>query len=66
MLKSPAEDDLNYYVLTKIRARAPCVSYSGFAWMLAGDSKGAAGRQRYVADLAARLRSPMEARLEKR
>jgi len=65
-LKDQAEDDLNYYLLTKIQAGAPCVSYSGFAWTLAGDFKSAGDWQRYVSDFAAGLRSPLEVKLEKR
>jgi hypothetical protein len=65
-VKDQAEDDLNYYVLTKIDAGQPCVSYSGFAWTLAGDFKNAADWQRYVADFAARLQAPVEVKLEKR
>lgn len=60
-----ADDDLNYYVLEKIQSGTPCVSYSGFAWTVAGDFKTAADWQRYVADFAARLRSPLEVKLEK-
>jgi hypothetical protein len=65
-VKDRADDDLNYYLLTKIQAGAPCVSYSGFAWTLAGDFRNEADWQRYVAAFAARLRSPVEVRLEKR
>ena len=65
-VKDQVDDDLNYYVLTKIEAGAPCVSYSGFGWTLSGDFKTAADWDRYVADFAARLRSPLEVKLEKR
>jgi hypothetical protein len=65
-VKGQADDDLNYYVLEKIPAGAECVSYSGFAWTLAGDFRNEADWQRYVAEFAARLRSPVEVRLEKR
>ncbi len=65
-MKDQADDDLNYYVLTKIQAGQPCVSYSGFAWTLAGDFKTAADWQRYVSEFAVRLRSPVEVKLEKR
>jgi hypothetical protein len=65
-VKDQADDDLNYYLLTKIQAGAPCVSYSGFAWTLAGDFKNAAGWERYAADFAAGLRSPVEVKIEKR
>jgi pectinesterase len=65
-VKQQAEDDLNYYVLTKIEPGAPCVSYSGFAWTTAGDFKTAGDWERYVSGFAARLRSPLEVKLEKR
>jgi hypothetical protein len=65
-VKDQAEDDLNYYLLTKIQAGAECVSYSGFAWTLAGDFKNEADWQRYVAEFAVRLRSPVEVKIEKR
>jgi hypothetical protein len=65
-VKGQADDDLNYYVLTKIQPGVPCVSYSGFAWTQAGDFKTAADWQRYVSEFAARLRSPVEVKLEKR
>jgi hypothetical protein len=66
VIKDQADDDLNYYILSKIQAGTACVQYSGFAWTLAGDFKTAADWQRYVADFAARLRSPLEVKLEKR
>jgi len=65
-VKDQADDDLNYYLLTKIQSGAPCVSYSGFAWTLAGDFKTAADWQRHVSEFAARLRSPLEMKLAKR
>jgi Domain of unknown function (DUF4861) len=65
-VKDQTDDDLNYYVLEKIQAGAPCVSYSGFAWTLAGDFKNEADWQRYVAGFAARLRAPVEVKLERR
>jgi pectinesterase len=65
-VKDQADDDLNYYLLTKIQAGAECVSYSGFAWTLAGDFKNEADWQRYVAEFAVRLRSPVEVKIEKR
>ena len=66
VVQDQAEDDLNYYILTKIEHGEPCVSYSGFAWTLAGDFKTAADWRRYVADFAARLRSPVEVQLAPR
>jgi hypothetical protein len=65
-VKDQVEDDLNYYVLTKIQSGAPCVSYSGFGWTLSRDFKTAADWDRYVAGFAARLRSPVEVKIEKR
>lgn len=64
--KNQVEDDFNYYILTKIQAGEPCLSYSGFAWTVAGDFKNAADWERYVAGFAARLRFPMEVKIEKR
>jgi len=66
VLKDQSDDALNYYVLEKIQTGVPCVSYSGFAWTLAGDFKNEADWQRYVAGFAARLRAPVEVKLEKR
>jgi hypothetical protein len=65
-VKDQVEDGLNYYVLTKIESGAPCVSYSGFGWTPGGDFKNAADWDRYVAGFAARLRSPVEVKIEKR
>jgi unsaturated rhamnogalacturonyl hydrolase len=65
-VKDQVADDLNYYVLSKIQPGAPCVSYSGFAWTLAGDFKSAADWERYVSEFSARLRAPVEVKLEKR
>jgi hypothetical protein len=66
VVKDQVQDDLNYYLLTKIPAGAPCVSYSGFAWTLSGDFRNADDWERYVGDFAARLRSPVEVKLAKR
>jgi hypothetical protein len=66
VVNGQTDDDLNYYVLTKIQAGAPCVSYSGFAWTLSGDFKNAAEWEQYVAAFAARVCSPVEVKLEKR
>jgi pectinesterase len=65
-VETQAEDDLNYYVIEKLRPGAPVVSYAGFAWTLGGDFKSAAEWDRYLADFAARLRAPVEVKLEKR
>jgi hypothetical protein len=64
--KEQVEDDLNYYVITRIQAGAPCVSYAGFGWTLSGDFKTVADWDRYLADYAARLRAPVEVKVEKR
>jgi pectinesterase len=66
VVENQVQDDLNYYILTDIELDAPCVSYSGFGWTLSGDFKDAADWQRYVGEFAARLRSPVEVKLEKR
>jgi len=66
VMKDLAEDDLNYLVLTKITAGAPCVSYSGFASTPLGDFKTVAEWDRYLADFAARVRAPVEVKVEKR
>jgi pectinesterase len=65
-VKDLAEDELNYLVLTKIAAGAPCISYSGFASTPLGDIKTVAEWDRYLADYTARLRAPVEVKLEKR
>jgi pectinesterase len=61
-----AEDDLNYLVLTKIEAGAPCVSYAGFASTPLGDFTTVADWDRYLADYAARLRAPVDVKVDKR
>jgi hypothetical protein len=65
-VRGQVDDGLNYYVLTKIPAGEPCVSYSGFAWTLSGDFKTAADWNRYLAGFAAGLRAPLEVKVEKR
>jgi hypothetical protein len=65
-VKNRVEDDLNYYLLTKIQAGAPCVSYSGFGWTTSGDFKTAADWDRYVTGYAARVRAPVEVKVERR
>lgn len=64
--KAQVEDDLNAYLITRITPGAPCVSYAGFGWTMSGDFKTAADWDRYVADFAARLRAPVEVKVEKR
>jgi Domain of unknown function (DUF4861) len=65
-ISSLTEDDLNYIMLTKIEAGRPCVTYAGFATTLGPDFHTRAEWDRYVADSAARLRAPVEIKLEKR
>ena len=65
-MKDQAEDDLNFYLITRIQPGVPCVSYSGFGSTLSGDFKSAADWERYVNDFAARLRAPLEVTIEKR
>jgi len=64
--KDFAEDDLNYLVLTKVDLATPCVSYAGFGQTVSGDFKTAADWERYVSGYAARLRAPVEVKIEKR
>jgi len=65
-LKAQVDDDLNSYLITKIQAGVPCVSYAGFGWTMSGDFKSVADWDRYVDDFAARVRAPVEVKLEKR
>jgi hypothetical protein len=59
------EDNLNYYSLTKIQTVEPRVSYSGFGWTPSGDFKTAADWDRYVADFAARVPTPVYVKVER-
>ena len=61
-----AEDDRNYLALAKIAPGAACVSYAGFGWTLGPDFRTVEDWDRYLADEAARLRAPVEIKLEKR
>ena len=65
-IASFTEDDLNYIMLTRIEPGRPCVTYAGFATTLGADFHTRAEWDRYVADSAARLRAPVESKLEKR
>jgi hypothetical protein len=65
-LKDFAEDDRNYLVLARIAPGAVCVSHSGFAWTQTGDFQKVEDWDRYLADEAARLRAPVEIKIEKR
>ena len=64
-IASFTEDDLNYILLTRIEPGRPCVTYAGFASTLGVDFHSRAEWDRYVADSAARLRAPVEIKLEK-
>ena len=61
-----AEDDHNYFMLEKLEPGPACVSYAGFGWTTAGDFRTVEDWDRYLADEAARLASPVEIRIEKR
>ena len=65
-LADTAEDDHNYLALAKIAPGAACVSYAGFAWTLGPDFRTVDDWDRYLADESARLRAPVEIKLEKR
>jgi pectinesterase len=65
-VKDLVEDDLNYLVLTRIQPGVPSVSYAGFGATVSGDFKTVADWDRYLADFAARLRAPVEVKVEKR
>jgi hypothetical protein len=65
-LKDFAEDDRNYLMLAKIDPGAACVSYAGFGWTLGGDFHKVEDWDRYLTDEAARLRAPVQIRIEKR
>jgi hypothetical protein len=65
-IASFTEDDLNYIMLTRIEPGRPCVTYAGFASTLGADFHSRAEWDRYVADSAACLRTPVEIKLEKR
>ena len=61
-----AEDDRNYFMLAQIAPGAACVSYVGFGWTLGPDFRTVEDWDRYLADEAARLRAPVEIKIEKR
>ena len=65
-LTDTAEDDHNYLVLSRIAPGAACVSYAGFGWTLAPDFRTVEDWDRYLSDEAARLRAPVEIKIEKR
>jgi hypothetical protein len=53
-------------MLTRIEPGRPCVTYAGFASTLGADFHSHAEWDRYVADSAACLRTPIAIKLEKR
>jgi hypothetical protein len=61
-----AQDDRNFLVLAKIDPASPSVYYAGFGWTESGDFQTRDDWDRYLNDFAARLRAPLEVRLEKR
>lgn len=65
-LRGFAEDDRNYFMLARIDSGAACVSQAGFGWTLSGDFLKVEDWDRYLADEAARLRAPVEIKIEKR
>jgi hypothetical protein len=60
------QDDRNFLVLAKIDQTSPSVYYAGFGWTESGDFQSRDDWDRYLNDFAARLRAPLEVRLEKR
>ena len=59
------EDDQNYLMIAKLTPGAPCVTYAGFGSTLSGDFHSQEEWARYVSDFQARLRAPLEIRIEK-
>jgi pectinesterase len=58
--------DGNYLVVAKVPAGAPAVYYAGFAWEQTGQVPGGVdGWDRYVAETARKLRSPLEVTIAK-
>jgi hypothetical protein len=55
--------DGNYLVVAKVPAGAPTVYYAGFAWEQTGQVPG--GVDKYVAETARKLRSPLEVSIAK-
>jgi hypothetical protein len=60
------QDDRNFLVIAKIDPARPSVYYAGFGWTESGDFQTRDDWDRYLNDFAARLRAPLEIRLEKR
>ena len=61
-----AQDDHNFLMLTRIDPATPPVYYAGFGWTRSGDFSSLEDWDRYLGDYAARLRAPVEVRIEKR
>ena len=59
-------DDRNFLMLTKIDPASPSVYYAGFGWTKSGDFSSLEDWDRYLGECAARLRAPLEVRIEKR
>lgn len=60
------QDDRNFLMVTKIDPASPSVYYAGFGWTKSGDFATLEDWDRYLNDYAARLRAPLEVRIEKR
>jgi hypothetical protein len=60
------QDDRNFLVIARIDPAWPSVYYAGFGWTESGDFQSRDDWDRYLNDFAARLRAPLEVRLEKR
>ena len=65
-LQAFAETDTDYLMLTKLAPGAPSVSYAGFASTLGPDFHSQAEWDKYLASYIARLRTPVEVKIEKR
>ena len=57
------EDSKNYLVTAKLPPDKVAIYYAGFGWNKSGDFKGPAEWDRYVAQFAIRLRSPLQVSL---
>jgi hypothetical protein len=57
------EDGKNYLVTTKLPADKVATYYAGFGWSKSGDFNGPEEWDRYVAQFATRLRSPLQVSL---
>jgi hypothetical protein len=64
-LEGFVQDDQNYLMVAKRKWDAPYVTYAGFASTLGKDLHTQEEWARYVADFQARLRAPLDLRLEK-